>query len=130
MPSYLVVRQPVTTCVGFAPTSLTLYYGQGSTRPSDEGLAALLRALDRFGQVNAASVRIDTHTDATASRRSNRILSQQRADWLATEIRAFSAHEWQIEATGHGEDLAAAKRSTRYTRQKERRADITISCNL
>lgn len=85
------------------------------------GVAASIKATP--GMV----VRVQGHTDYTASNGYNMALSKRRAEAVASALRAQGVGDGSLELKYYGEESPAADNGTREGRQKNRRVELSVA---
>jgi len=72
-------------------------------------------------------VRVQGHTDYTASNGYNMALSKRRAEAVAAALRAQGVGDGSLELKYYGEESPAADNGTREGRQKNRRVELSVA---
>ena len=72
-------------------------------------------------------VRVQGHTDYTASNGYNMALSKRRAEAVAAALRAQGVGDASLEMKYYGEESPAADNGTREGRQKNRRVELSVA---
>jgi outer membrane protein OmpA-like peptidoglycan-associated protein len=114
-----------TTPHAFSPSPLTFAFG--SATPTDQStktldqIAALLKAHP------AATIRVESHTDAVGNREANLNLSQARAQSIKNELVDRGVDGARIETAGMGGELPAASNDTPEGRASNRRSEIVVT---
>ncbi len=71
-------------------------------------------------------VRIDGHSDSTGDAASNRRLSQQRADSVATYLASRGVNRTRVQTFGFGEEKPVGSNATQSGREENRRVEVTL----
>jgi len=109
----------------FAPSPLTFAFAS-ATPTSESGktlddIAAALKAHP------AATIRVESHTDAIGSAESNLNLSQARAEAIKNELVDRGVDGARIETAGMGQELPVASNDTAEGRAQNRRSEIVVT---
>lgn len=107
------------------PDNITFDTGRASIRPAFyDVLDSVALVINRF---DATLVEIAGHTDNVGHPQSNQILSEQRADSVAAQLRSYGVDPRRIMAVGYGESRPIADNRTSRGRAQNRRVEITLS---
>lgn len=90
---------------------------------SQYNLEKLARILGRYGDT---IVVVEGHTDSTGSEAANQILSERRADSVATLLRTYGVSDYRLSAIGYGETRPVATNETEAGRRLNRRVEVLI----
>ena len=90
---------------------------------SQYNIEKLARILSRYDDTNVV---VEGHTDTTGSEASNQILSERRADSVATLLRAYGVSDYRLSAIGYGETRPVATNETEAGRRLNRRVEVLI----
>ena len=83
-------------------------------------LAAILKAYP------AVNVRLEGHTDSAGAKEANKMLSQNRADAIRSDLVAGGIDTKRMETTAWGEEKPIASNDTEEGRAKNRRLEMTV----
>jgi len=111
--------------------SLSIYFTPGS----DEIMNGSYFTLDSLGDTMLAFgntfLRIEGNTDSTGSAKTNKSLSEKRADAVkAYLVKNFNIPEARFQTIGHGSEKPVASNETEAGRQQNRRTDIKVVLNM
>jgi len=104
------------------------HFASGSAHLTFDGKDALNRLAQdlRNQSLNVKSIRIIGHTDSVGSHRTNRTLSLNRANSVATYLSSRGVNRGVIDTQGRGESQPIANNRTKNGRAQNRRVEITI----
>ncbi|AAM72582.1 MAG TPA: OmpA family protein [Chlorobaculum sp.] len=114
------IRVVFDTGLLFSTDSATL---NANSRYNIEKLA---RILNRYNDTNVV---IEGHTDNTGTEASNQILSERRAESVATLLRTYGVSGRRLTAIGYGETRPVATNETEAGRRLNRRVEVLIYAN-
>jgi outer membrane protein OmpA-like peptidoglycan-associated protein len=114
-----------TTPHAFAPTPLNFAFG--SARPTPESMRTLDDIAAALKAHPAATIRVESHTDAIGTQDANLNLSQARADALKNELVDRGVDGSRIETAGMGSELPIASNDTAEGRARNRRSEIVVT---
>lgn len=72
-------------------------------------------------------IEVAGHTDSTGSANYNQLLSERRADAVATILRRQGVNEQRLVISGYGPNYPIASNSTAQGREQNRRVELTLS---
>jgi outer membrane protein OmpA-like peptidoglycan-associated protein len=99
--------------------------GRATLKP---GAVAVLDRLAAYLQANPQTrLLIEGHTDSTGSEATNEVLSQRRADTVASALIERGVSAQNLRAVGKGESLPVASNDTAAGRQQNRRVEVVLS---
>jgi OmpA-OmpF porin, OOP family len=99
--------------------------GRATLKP---GAVAVLDRLAAYLQANPQTrLLIEGHTDSTGSEATNEVLSQRRADAVASALIERGVSGQNLRAVGKGESLPVASNDTAAGRQQNRRVEVVLS---
>ena len=99
--------------------------GRATLKP---GAVAVLDRLAAYLQANPQTrLLIEGHTDSTGSEATNEVLSQRRADAVASALIERGVSAQNLRAVGKGESLPVASNDTAAGRQQNRRVEVVLS---
>jgi outer membrane protein OmpA-like peptidoglycan-associated protein len=93
---------------------------------SQYNIEKLARILDRYADTNVV---IEGHTDSTGTEASNQILSEHRAESVASLLRAYGVADRRLTSIGYGETRPVATNETEAGRHLNRRVEVLIYAN-
>lgn len=93
----------------------------------DNKSQALLVALAEIANDCDGDLRIDGHTDDVGSDENNQVLSQKRADAVASALTGLGVEAARLTATGYGESRPVGDNATEAGRARNRRIVIRIA---
>lgn len=98
------VQRPVARPAAFGSADLKLSFMPGSAILTEEAKARLTKYAAALNnpKIAARRVRIEGHTDASGSARSNQLLSQRRAQAVADFLASRGIPEGRFEVVGYG----------------------------
>jgi outer membrane protein OmpA-like peptidoglycan-associated protein len=73
-----------------------------------------------------SNIRITGHTDSTGDRMRNQVLSEQRANSVATYLRSQGVSSGRLQSMGYGDRYPVADNSSDYGRQQNRRVELEV----
>lgn len=114
------IRVVFDTGLLFSTDSATL---NANSRYNIEKLA---RILNRYDDTNVV---VEGHTDNTGTETSNQILSERRAESVATLLRTYGVSDRRLSAIGYGETRPVATNETEAGRRLNRRVEVLIYAN-
>ena len=97
--------------------------GTKVTPESEQTLKDLTAILKAYPAVN---VRLEGHTDSTGAKEANKMLSQNRADAIRSDLVAGGVDTRRMETTAWGEEKPIASDDTEEGRAKNRRLEMTV----
>jgi outer membrane protein OmpA-like peptidoglycan-associated protein len=107
------------------PNNVTFDTGSSSLKPAGantlSGVAMVLKEYDK------TAVNIVGHTDSTGTRDKNMVLSQQRAESVASALIIQGINGARVRTRGAGPDNPIASNSTEEGKAQNRRVEITLS---
>ncbi len=111
--------------------TLSIYFTPGS----DEIMNGSFFTLDSLGDTMTAFgntyLRIEGNTDAVGSAKTNKTLSEKRAESVrAYLVKNFSIDPKRFQTIGHGSENPVAPNTTEAGRQQNRRTDIKVVLNV
>lgn len=106
------------------PGSITFATGQAAIQPSFQSTLSQLAA--NFSQFKDSNLIITGHTDSVGSYKTNQVLSQRRADSVATYLRSNGVDSSRIQAFGAGPDSPVADNVTESGKAQNRRVEIKL----
>ena len=114
-----------TTPHAFAPTPLNCPFA--SARPTHESMNTLDDIAAALKAHPAATIRVESHTDAVGTQDANLNLSQARADAIKSELVDRGVDGSRIETAGMGSELPIASNDTAGGRARNRRSEIVVT---
>jgi outer membrane protein OmpA-like peptidoglycan-associated protein len=114
------IRVVFDTGLLFSTDSATL---NADSRYNIEKLA---RIVNRYADTNVV---VEGHTDNTGSEATNQILSERRAESVASLLRTYGVYDHRISAIGYGETRPVATNETEAGRHLNRRVEVLIYAN-
>ena len=114
------IRVVFDTGLLFSTESATL---NANSRYNIEKLAHIL---NRYADTNIV---VEGHTDITGSEASNQILSERRAESVASLLRTYGVYDHRISAIGYGETRPVATNETEAGRRLNRRVEVLVYAN-
>jgi len=114
-----------TTPHAFSPTPLKFAFG--SALPTPESMKTLDEIARLLKAHPAATIRVESHTDAIGNQEANLSLSQARAESIRNELVDRGVGAARIETAGMGGDLPAASNDTAEGRASNRRSEIVVT---
>lgn len=114
------IRVVFDTGLLFSTDSATL---NAQSRYNIEKLA---RIVTRYADTNVV---VEGHTDNTGSEATNQILSERRAESVASLLRTYGVYDHRISAIGYGETRPVATNETEAGRRLNRRVEVLIYAN-
>jgi len=114
-----------TTPHAFAPTPLNFAFG--SARPTSESMTTLDEIASALKAHPAATIRVESHTDAIGSPEANLNLSQARAEAIKNELVDRGVDSSRVETAGMGQELPIASNDTAEGRATNRRSEIVVT---
>jgi outer membrane protein OmpA-like peptidoglycan-associated protein len=106
-----------------------LLYSTGSTALNSDSrynIEKLARILNRYHNTNVV---IEGHTDSVGSESSNQLLSERRAESVATLLRTYGVSGNRLNAVGYGQTRPVATNETESGRRLNRRVEVLIYAN-
>jgi outer membrane protein OmpA-like peptidoglycan-associated protein len=104
-----------------------VYFDIDKSVVKSEYLDMLNSVAEKIKSTPGMVVRVQGHTDYTASNAYNMALSKRRADAVAAALLSKGVSEGSLERVYHGEESPAADNSTREGRQKNRRVELSVA---
>lgn len=96
------------------------------TSASRYNIEKLARILNRYQDTNLV---IEGHTDALGSEAQNQLLSERRAESVATLLRTYGVSSSRLSPVGYGETRPVASNETEAGRRLNRRVEVLIYAN-
>jgi len=87
---------------------------------------ALARVLSQYNDTNLV---IEGHTDAVGNEAMNQILSEKRAESVATLLKVYGVNGNRLSPVGYGETRPIATNETEAGRKLNRRVEVRIYAN-
>jgi OOP family OmpA-OmpF porin len=104
-----------------------IHFISGTTEMKDVKSLALLKDLSAYLKLNPSiRIRINGHTDSEGSKKSNLLLSERRARFIAQNLIQNGISEYRIEWKGFGEEYPIADNKTDDGRSKNRRVEFEV----
>lgn len=106
-----------------------LLFSTGSstlTSTSRYNIQKLAGILNKYDDTNIV---IEGHTDSQGSEASNQVLSEKRAESVATLLRTYNVSSSRISTVGYGETKPVASNETASGRRLNRRVEVLIYAN-
>ena len=104
-----------------------MHFISGTTELKDIKSFALLNDLTAYLKLNPSiRIRINGHTDSEGSKKSNLLLSERRARFIAQNIIQNGISQYRIEWKGFGEEYPIADNKTDDGRSKNRRVEFEV----
>jgi outer membrane protein OmpA-like peptidoglycan-associated protein len=106
-----------------------LLYSTGSatlTSPSRYNIEKLSRILNRYNDTNIV---IEGHTDTIGGEAANQMLSERRAESVASLLRTYGVAGNRMSTVGYGQTRPVATNETEYGRRLNRRVEVLIYAN-
>ncbi|ANT64506.1 Inner membrane lipoprotein YiaD precursor [Prosthecochloris sp. CIB 2401] len=108
-------------------TGLLFTTGSATLTPASRyNIEKLSRILNRY---NDTDLVVEGHTDAEGSEAYNQRLSEQRAESVASLLRAYGVYNSRISTVGYGETRPVASNETAAGRKMNRRVEVLIYAN-
>jgi outer membrane protein OmpA-like peptidoglycan-associated protein len=114
------IRVVFDTGLFFSTDSATL---NADSRYNIEKLA---RIVNRYTDTNVV---VEGHTDNSGNEATNQILSERRAESVASLLRTYGVYDHRISAIGYGETRPVATNETEEGRHLNRRVEVLIYAN-
>lgn len=114
------IRVVFDTGLLFSTDSATL---NANSRYNIEKLARIL------GRYDDTNVVVEGHTDSIGSEAANQMLSERRAESVATLLRTYGVSDYRLTAIGYGETRPVATNETEAGRRLNRRVEVLIYAN-
>ena len=96
------------------------------TSTSRYNIQRLANILNKYDDTNIV---VEGHTDSTGSEYNNQVLSERRAESVASLLRAYNVSASRISTVGYGETRPVASNETAAGRQLNRRVEVLIYAN-
>ena len=96
------------------------------TSTSRYNIEKLARILNRYHDTTLV---IEGHTDNTGNEYSNQLLSEKRADAVASLLNTYSVSRRRLSPVGYGQTRPVASNNIEYGRKQNRRVEVLIYAN-
>jgi outer membrane protein OmpA-like peptidoglycan-associated protein len=96
------------------------------TATSRNNIEQLARILNRYNDTNIV---IEGHTDNIGSETTNQLLSERRAESVATLLKAYGVSGSRVSPVGYGETRPVSTNETETGRRLNRRVEVLIYAN-
>lgn len=107
------------------PSNITFATDSSSVKPSfADVLGSVALVLKEYPKT---IIDVAGHTDSTGSEKYNQLLSERRADAVASVLRREGVDDRRIAARGYGEAYPIASNATPQGREQNRRVELTLS---
>ena len=107
------------------PSNITFETDQSEVRPSfAEVLGSVALVLKEYPKT---IIEVAGHTDSTGADKYNQLLSERRADSVASHLRRQGVDDRRIIARGYGEQFPIANNGTPAGREQNRRVELTLA---
>ena len=103
-----------------------LLYSTGSATLNPDSQYNIEKLARILGRYNDTNVIIEGHTDSVGTEGSNQILSERRAESVATLLRTYGVSGARLSAIGYGQTRPVATNETEGGRRLNRRVEVLI----
>lgn len=107
------------------PEQFLLYFSQGSEL-TPESKVVLAQLLERAKARTSLDISVIGHTDTQGASAANQALALQRANAMATQLRALGLQDAVISVESHGESNLLVPTADNVAEARNRRVEITL----
>lgn len=109
-----------------APVSFLLYFKTGGKDPTEESLLVIQRIKAEVESRPAPEVLVVGHTDSVGKDERNQVLSQRRAEFVVTLLKAAGVRAMSIETVGRGETDPLVPARDETPEPRNRRTEVWV----
>lgn len=125
-PNALEEKQTETIALNYESEVL---FDRGSADLKIEAEIELNKLVQIIKEKNPKSIAIIGHTCSDGTKKSNQVLSEQRAENIANALSGYLGTAIPIITSGQGESMPIATNDTEEAREKNRRVEIVLTMN-